>query len=294
MDTSFLSGTGVALVTPFNTDHSIDFESLTRLVKHVINGRAEYLVVMGTTGESVVLNDDEKQQVLRHILQINKNHIPVVLGIGGNNTKVVSDSIKAQDFEGVNGLLSVSPYYNKPNQSGLFEHFSKVAQASPVPVILYNVPSRTGSYIQPDTTLRLANEFDNIVAIKEASGQFDGIMEIISRKKEEFMVISGDDGLTLPLLSIGVEGVISVIANSMPYEMSEIVRKALNNQYDVAREVHYKLIHLIDLIFREGNPAGIKAALHCQGIIQNQIRLPLTPVSNELYSDICLAVGNSK
>jgi len=294
MDTSFLRGTGVALVTPFNSDHSIDFESLTRLVKHVINGRVEYLVVMGTTGESVVLNDDEKQQVLRHIIQINKNHIPVVLGIGGNNTKVVSDSIKAQDFEGVNGLLSVSPYYNKPNQSGLFEHFSKVAQASPVPVILYNVPSRTGSYIQADTTLRLANEFDNIVAIKEASGQFDGIMEIISRKKEEFMVISGDDGLTLPLLSIGVEGVISVIANSMPYEMSEIVRKALNNQYDVAREVHYKIIHLIDLIFREGNPAGIKAALHCQGIIQNQIRLPLTPVSKALYSDICLAVENMK
>lgn len=290
MNTSFLRGAGVALVTPFNSDLTIDFESLTRLIHHVINGGIDYLVVMGTTGESVVLSSLEKDQVLEHVLKISKNRIPVVLGIGGNNTRLVSDSIKSQDFDGVSALLSVSPYYNKPNQSGLFAHFSEVAQVSPVPVILYNVPGRTGSCIQAETALSLASKFDNIVAIKEASGKFDGIMEVIRRKKEDFIVISGDDGLTLPLLSIGAEGVISVIANSMPDEMSEIVRKSLNNQYDVAREIHYKLIHLIDLIFREGNPAGVKAALHCQGIIQNYIRLPLTPVSDELYEDICKAV----
>lgn len=286
MNTSFLRGAGVALVTPFNSDLTIDFDSLTRLINHVINGGIDYLVVMGTTGESVVLSNIEKGMVLDHVLKISKNRIPVVLGIGGNNTQLVSDSIKSQNFDGISALLSVSPYYNKPNQSGLFAHFSEVAQASPVPVILYNVPGRTGSHIQAETTLSLASKFDNIVAIKEASGRFDDIMDVIRRKADDFMVISGDDGLTLPLLSIGVEGVISVIANSMPYEMSEIVRKSLNNQYDVAREIHYKLIHLIDLIFREGNPAGLKAALHCQGIIQNHIRLPLTPVSDELYADI--------
>ncbi|MCK5822102.1 MAG: 4-hydroxy-tetrahydrodipicolinate synthase [Bacteroidales bacterium] len=288
MDTSFLRGTGVALVTPFYHDLSIDFESLARLINHVINGSADYLVVMGTTGESVVLSEIEKDLVLKEVIKVSKNRIPIVLGIGGNNTKLVTDSIKQQDFAGVSALLSVSPYYNKPNQSGLYAHFSEVAKASPIPIILYNVPGRTGTYIEAETTLSLAKEFDNIVAIKEASGQFDGIMEIIRKKEDSFMVISGDDGLTLPLLSIGVEGVISVIANSMPYEMSEIVRKALNNQYDVAREIHYKLLPLISLIFREGNPAGLKAALHFQGICENQIRLPLTPVSKQLYADISL------
>ncbi|MEA1878016.1 MAG: 4-hydroxy-tetrahydrodipicolinate synthase [Bacteroidota bacterium] len=291
MDTSFLRGAGVALVTPFNSDLTIDLDSLTRLINHVINGGIDYLVVMGTTGESVVLSNLEKGIVLDHVLKINKNRIPIVLGIGGNNTRLVSDSIKSQNFDGISALLSVSPYYNKPTQSGLFAHFSEVAHVSPVPIILYNVPGRTGSHIQAETTLSLASKFDNIVAIKEASGRFDDIMDIIRRKADHFMLISGDDGLTLPLLSIGAEGVISVIANSMPYEMSEIVRKSLNNQYDVAREIHYKLIHLIGLIFREGNPAGVKAALHCQGIIQNHIRLPLTTVSDRLYDEIYKAVS---
>ncbi len=291
MDTSFMRGTGVALVTPFNPDLSIDFDSLTKLVDHVINGGVDYLVVIGTTGESVVLTQTEKQEVLKHVLHICRNRVPVVLGIGGNNTQNVSDTILSQDFDGISALLSVSPFYNKPNQSGLFAHFSQVAKVSPVPVILYNVPGRTGSCIQPDTTLRLADAFDNIAAIKEASGQFEGVMEIIRRKSDSFLVISGDDGLTLPLLSVGAEGVISVIANSKPNEMSTIVRKALNNEFDVAREIHYKLIHLIDLIFREGNPAGVKAALNYQGIIKNHIRLPLTPVSDSLYTDISKTVS---
>jgi len=286
MDTSFLRGTGVALVTPFNSALTIDFESLTRLINHVIQGRAEYLVVMGTTGESVVLSDIEKHQVLEHVIKHSKNRIPVVLGIGGNNTKLVCDSIRSQDFNGVSALLSVSPYYNKPSQSGLFAHFSEVAQASPVPVILYNVPGRTGCYLEPDTILSLAKKFDNIVALKEASGQFADVMDIIRQKEDDFMVISGDDGLTLPLLSIGAEGVISVVGNSMPNKMSEIVRQTLDNKSDIAREIHYSLIHLIDLIFREGNPAGVKAALHCQGIIQNIIRLPLTVVGDKLYAEI--------
>lgn len=290
MDTSFLRGTGVALVTPFNKDLSVDYDSLTSLVNHVINGGVDYLVVMGTTGESVVLNSTEKQQILKHILNINNNRVPVVLGIGGNNTSDVCKVIRSQDFKDVSILLSVSPYYNKPNQSGLFAHFSEIAKASPIPIILYNVPGRTGSYIQPETTLKLANKYNNIIATKEASGQFTDIMEIIRRKKDGFIVISGDDALTLPLLSIGIEGVISVVGNSMPNEMNEIVRKALNNQFDVAREIHYKIIHLIDLIFREGNPAGVKAALNYQGIIQNQIRLPLTTVSSQLYSEIQKAV----
>lgn len=286
MDTSFLRGTGVALVTPFNTDLSVDYDSLTNLVNHVVNGGVDYLVVMGTTGESVVLSSAEKQEVLRHIRKINNKRLPIVLGIGGNNTIEVCKTIRSQDFTDVSALLSVSPYYNKPNQSGLLAHFSEVAEASPIPVILYNVPGRTGSYIEPETTLKLAEKYSSIVSIKEASGRFEDIMQIISQKEDDFIVISGDDALTLPLLSIGIEGVISVIGNSRPYEMSEIVRKALNNQFDLARETHYKITHLIDLIFREGNPAGVKAALANQGIIQNQIRLPLTKVSNKLNEEI--------
>lgn len=286
MDTSFLRGTGVALVTPLNNDLSVDFDSLTKLVNHVVNGGVDYLVVMGTTGESVVMDATEKQKILKHIIDINNSRVPVVLGIGSNNTSEVCKSIRNQDFSGVNALLSVSPYYNKPNQTGLMAHFSAVAEASPIPVILYNVPGRTGSYIEPETTLALANKHSNIVATKDASGKLEDVMHIINHKNDDFIVLSGDDALTLPLLSIGVEGVISVIGNSMPTEMSEIVRKALNNQFDVAREIHYKIIKLIELIFQEGNPAGVKAALNIQGVIKNNIRLPLTPVSQKLYEKI--------
>jgi 4-hydroxy-tetrahydrodipicolinate synthase len=286
MENSFLRGTGVALVTPFNSDKTIDYTALTKLVKYLIDGGVDYLVVMGTTGESVVLSDSEKQSVLNHVKDVNQGALPIVLGIGGNNTSNVVEHIEKQNFTGVSALLSVCPYYNKPNQSGLFAHFSEIATACPVPIILYNVPGRTGSWMSPETTIRLAEKFDNVVATKEASGQIENIMKIIKDKPANFKVISGDDGLTLPLIAMGVEGVISVVGNAAPFMMSQMVNSALANEYMKARELHYMLFPLIELIFKEGNPAGVKAALNSIGLLQNEVRLPLTSVSNELFDTI--------
>ncbi len=286
MENSFLRGTGVALVTPFNSDKTIDYTALTKLVKYLIDGGVDYLVVMGTTGESVVLSDSEKQSVLNHVKDVNQGALPIVLGIGGNNTSNVVEHIEKQNFTGVSALLSVCPYYNKPNQSGLFAHFSEIATACPVPIILYNVPGRTGSWMSPETTIRLAEKFDNVVATKEASGQIENIMKIIKDKPANFKVISGDDGLTLPLIAMGVEGVISVVGNAAPFMMSQMVNSALANEYIKARELHYMLFPLIELIFKEGNPAGVKAALNSIGLLQNEVRLPLTSVSNELFDTI--------
>lgn len=286
MENSFLRGTGVALVTPFNSDKTIDYTALTKLVKYLIDGGVDYLVVMGTTGESVVLSDSEKQSVLNHVKDVNQGVLPIVLGIGGNNTSNVVEHIEKQNFTGVSALLSVCPYYNKPNQSGLFAHFSEIATACPVPIILYNVPGRTGSWMSPETTIRLAEKFDNVVATKEASGQIENIMKIIKDKPANFKVISGDDGLTLPLIAMGVEGVISVVGNAAPFMMSQMVNSALANEYTKARELHYMLFPLIELIFKEGNPAGFKAALNSIGLLQNEVRLPLTSVSNELFDTI--------
>lgn len=286
MSSAFLKGTGVALITPFTSNLSIDFDSLSNLVNHVIDGGVEYLVVMGTTGESVVLTADEKQDVLSHIRKINQNRVPIVLGIGGNDTLAVVKQIEKQDLSDISGLLSVCPYYNKPNQKGLYAHFAEIAKVSPVPIILYNVPGRTGSYLTPETTLKLAEDFEQIIGIKEASGQLDGIMKIIAAKQDEFIVISGDDGITLPLIALGVEGVISVAGNAVPYQMSEMVRNSLNGDFKKSRICHYNLWPLFDLLFREGNPAGVKAALHSLGLIQNEIRLPLTAVSQSLYQEI--------
>ncbi len=286
MENSFLRGTGVALVTPFNSDKTIDYTALTKLVKYLIDGGVDYLVVMGTTGESVVLSDSEKQSVLNHVKDVNQGVLPIVLGIGGNNTSNVVEHIEKQNFTGVSALLSVCPYYNKPNQSGLFAHFSEIATACPVPIILYNVPGRTGSWMSPETTIRLAEKFDNVVATKEASGQIENIMKIIKDKPANFKVISGDDGLTLPLIAMGVEGVISVVGNAAPFMMSQMVNSALANEYMKARELHYMLFPLIELIFKEGNPAGFKAALNSIGLLQNEVRLPLTSVSNELFDTI--------
>ncbi len=285
MNTAFLQGTGVALVTPFDEQNSIDFEALTRVVNHVIHGGIDYLVVMGTTGESVVLSQLEKQQVINHILSVNKERVPVVLGIGGNYTGVVTRLIEEQDFTGIDALLSVSPYYNKPSQDGIYAHFEAVAQAAPVPIIIYNVPGRTGSMISAGTTLRLA-ELNNIAATKEASGDMASIMEIMKNKPDSFKLISGDDALTLPMIALGADGVISVIANAMPNEMSTLVKHALKQDMDVAREIHYQLLPMIDLIFKEGSPTGIKAALHRQDLIKNYLRLPLITASEKLYSEI--------
>ncbi|MCD6346339.1 MAG: 4-hydroxy-tetrahydrodipicolinate synthase [Bacteroidales bacterium] len=290
MHNSFLKGTGVALVTPFNTDKEIDFNALGHLTNHIIAGGAEYLVVMGTTGESVVLDNEEKIAVIEKVLAVNRDRLPVILGIGGNNTHAVVNQIKSQDFSGISGLLSVSPYYNKPSQEGIYEHFTAIADASPVPVIIYNVPGRTGSTISASTTISLAKNHSNIIATKEASGDMNAVMEIIMKKPDDFIVISGDDLLTLPMIAIGADGVISVIANALPRQMSEMVRQALMNNFDIAREMHYKLLPMINLIFHEGSPSGIKAALSILHIIENELRLPLKSVSNELNKEIVSAL----
>ena len=286
MNNSFLRGTGVALVTPFNNDKTIDYDSLTKLVNYVIDGGINYLVVMGTTGESVVLSSSEKMAVLNHIAKVNQKRLPIVFGIGGNNTSNVVELIEQQDYTHIDALLSVCPYYNKPTQAGLVAHFSEVAKASPVPVILYNVPGRTGSWLSPESTVALALKFENIIASKEASGHFENIMKIISEKPDDFMVISGDDSITLPLISVGVEGVISVAGNAAPGLMSQMVRSSLQCDFSEARKLHYKLQPLVELLFKEGNPAGVKAGLNSIGILKNEIRLPLVPTSKALYSAI--------
>src|SRR6056297_151247 len=280
MNNKFI-GTGVAIVTPFKDNLEIDFEALEKQIEHLISNNINYLVVLGTTGESVTQTDEEKDDLVNFIKRKVNHRIPIVLGMGGNYTSSIVNKIHNTDFNQIDAILSVAPYYNKPSQEGLYQHFKAIAQVSPVPVILYNVPGRTGSNIQAKTTLRLAHDFKNIVAIKEASGNFSQAMEIIKNKPSDFIVISGEDALTLPLMSIGVSGVISVVGNAFPKEFSTMVQLALSNNYTEALELHYKLIELIDYLFIEGNPAGVKAALTHMDIIKNNLRLPLVPVSEE-------------
>ena len=274
-------GTGVAIVTPFTDNLEIDYKALEKQIEHLISNNINYLVVLGTTGESVTQSDEEKNDLVNFIKRKVNNRIPIVLGLGGNNTTSIKNKIHQTDFNQIDAILSVAPYYNKPSQEGLYQHFKTIAKASPVPVILYNVPGRTGSNIQAKTTLRLARDFENIIAIKEASGNFSQAMEIVKNKPSDFIVVSGEDALTLPLMSIGVSGVISVVGNAFPKEFSTMVQLALSNNYTEALELHYKLIELIDYLFIEGNPAGVKAALTHMDIIKNNLRLPLVPVSEE-------------
>jgi 4-hydroxy-tetrahydrodipicolinate synthase len=280
-----LKGTGVALVTPFNAQLEVDYKALTRLVKHVTDGGVNYLVVMGTTGESVTLNKEEKKKVLSHIKSVNEGKLPIVLGIGGNNTQEILETIEHTDFTGITAILSVSPYYNKPTQEGIYQHYVKIADACPVPVILYNVPGRTSSNILPETTLRLAKH-KNIIGIKEAAGSVEQVMKIVHKKPENFMVISGDDALTLPFMSVGAVGVISVVANSNPKLFTEMVNHCLNADFIAAQKPHYQLLEIIDLLFVEGNPAGVKAALKALGIIDDYVRLPLVNVSEATYNKL--------
>jgi len=283
-------GTGVAIVTPFKNDSSIDFKSLGRMVEHLINNNIDYLVVLGTTGESVTQSKDEKRAVIDHVTEINNGKVPVVVGMGGNCTREIVDNITKNRFDGIDGILSVAPYYNKPSQKGLYNHFKTIAGASPVPVIIYNVPGRTCINIKAGTTIRLANDVRNIVAVKEASGNIDQIMQIIKNTPPDFQIISGDDTITLPVISIGGSGVISVLANAYPGEWSDMVNYAMNNNFQAAREIHYKFVDLINLLFAGGNPAGIKAVLSNLGLVQNQLRLPLTPVSRQVYNQIKQAI----
>ncbi len=281
-----LKGMGVALVTPFKTDESVDFDALAQLVEFQIKNNADYLVILGTTAETPTLTDSEKKEVVRFVVDLVAGRIPLVLGCGGNNTHAVVESLKTTDFTGIDAILSVTPYYNKPSQEGLYRHYAEVAKASPLPIILYNVPGRTGVNMQASTTLRLANEFKNIVAVKEASGDFSQIDDIIKDKPKHFSVISGDDGITYPLITLGAVGVISVIGNAFPKEFSKMVRLALNGDYENARTIHHRFNELIKLLFVEGNPAGVKSMLAEMGFISNILRLPLVPNTIKTYEKI--------
>ncbi|MGQ3012775.1 MAG: 4-hydroxy-tetrahydrodipicolinate synthase [Flavobacteriales bacterium] len=285
-----LKGTGIAIVTPFKKDGSIDYNALENLINFWIKGDVEYLVVMGTTGESVTLSAEEKKALLAFTAEKIHGRVPLVVGIGGNNTSEVVQNLETYDLSKVDAVLSVAPYYNKPNQQGYFEHFMAVADASPKPVILYNVPGRTGSNMTAATTLKLANAHKNILGIKEASGNLEQITDIIMNKPEHFQVISGDDALTLPIIASGGTGVISVVANAYPYEFSEMVRFCLADDFESARELHFKLFDFTRFIFLDGNPGGIKAALYKKGLCENTLRAPLAPVNNEVYEKIIRAV----
>ncbi len=279
-------GTGVAVVTPFHKQRNVDFTALGNIIEHIIKNGVDYIVCLGTTAESVTLTDQEAMAVLDYTIDAVNSRVPIVLGMGGNNTSAIVDRISQTDFTGVSAILSVAPYYNKPSQKGLYEHYKAIAEVCPIPVILYNVPGRTASNISAETCLQLANEFPNIIGIKEASGNFAQAMEIIAKKPKNFHVISGEDALLLPLLSIGMAGVISVAANALPKQMSTMVNLCLKGDYKKARDIHYKLLPFFNAIFEEGNPTGVKAALEIMGLSQNHLRLPLVKSSKGLYNRI--------
>ena len=277
-----IKGTGVALITPFNEDLSVDYVGLENLLNHVIDGGIDFLVLMGTTGESAVLSKSEKDEVIIFCIRINNGRLPVILGIGGNNTLALLEEIKTTNFNGIDAVLSVSPCYNKPTQEGIYQHYKMIAEACPLPIILYNVPGRTASNMACKTTLRLANDFKNIIAIKEASGAMDQIMKIINNKPTDFIVLSGDDGLTLPMIYMGAEGVISVIGQSHPKEYSTMVTEARKGNIANANVLHYSIYDYYGPLYAEGNPAGVKACLELLGICKAFVRPPLVEASDTI------------
>ncbi len=279
-------GTGVALVTPFKSDFSVDVEALQKLVNHVIVGGVEYLVVLGTTGESVTLSKEEKELVKKTIIDANKGRLPLVLGVGGNHTAGVVEELNAENLKGFDAILSVSPFYNKPTQEGIYQHFKAIALSSPLPIILYNVPGRTASNMLPATVWRLASEFPNVIGIKEAAGDLVQAMELIKNKPEHFLVISGDDMIALPMVLAGGAGVISVIGQAFAEDFSNLIRLGLNREVDRAFELHYRLAESIDMIFEQGNPAGIKAMLQLMNVTGDTVRLPLVNVNEDLAKRI--------
>jgi 4-hydroxy-tetrahydrodipicolinate synthase len=286
-----LKGTGVALVTPFTANNEVNYKGLERLIDHCITGGVEYLVSLGTTGESVNLSQEEKFDILNFTIEKAAGKVPVVAGFGGNNTMhVIKHEIEKFHFKGVAALLSVSPYYNKPSQQGIYEHYKAIAAASPVPVILYNVPGRTASNIKAETTLRIANEVKNVIGIKEASGDFIQCMQLVKNKPNDFLVISGDDNITLGLMAYGFDGVISVVGQAFPKTFSEMVRQCLKGDYAEARKLHYQLNDITDMLFAEGNPAGVKCALELQGICEGHLRLPLVGTSDALRKKMAEAI----
>jgi 4-hydroxy-tetrahydrodipicolinate synthase len=289
-------GMGVALVTPFSKDGSIDFESLGRLIEYNITNGTDYLVLLGTTGESAVLSKDEKKEVLSFSVAQVAGRVPIVAGFGGNHTAEIVKDIERQDFTGIDAILSVSPYYNKPSQAGIIEHYRVVAQASPRPVILYNVPGRTGSNLLATTTLTIAEKTNNVIGIKEASGDFNQAMQLVKRRPKDFLLISGDDNYTLGLMAYGFDGVISVVGQAFPKIISDMVRLCLKGNFEQARSLHYQLNDITDMLFAEGNPGGIKYALEVLGICENQLRLPLVSISEALKEKMkktILAIAHS-
>jgi len=283
---SQFKGTGVAIVTPFNKSGEIDYVSYEKILKHILNGGVEFIVVLGTTGEASTLIAEEKKELIDFSIEKINGCVPLVVGVGGNATAEVIHTFSQFSFTRIDAVLSVCPYYNKPNQEGIYQHFKAVADASPVPVIIYNVPGRTNSNISASTCLRLADDCTNIIGIKEASGNFDQIYTILKNRPEGFIVLSGDDGLTLPLLSIGANGVISVVANAYPKEFSDMVRFGMSDAFNRARPLHFRLIDLINALFIDGSPAGIKAALEIKGLCDNNLRLPLVGINEETYNKI--------
>jgi len=282
-----LHGLGIALITPFHADKTIDYDSLARLIEHQIKNGIDYFVVLGTTAETPALTPDERREVRDFVARRVAGRVPLVLGCGGNCTASVVEEARSVPADDYCAILSVVPYYNKPSQEGIYRHYAAIAEASPVPVVLYNVPGRTGVNMSADTTLRLANDFpERIVAVKEASGNITQMDDIIKRKPEEFMVISGDDGITFPLITLGAVGVISVIGNAFPKEFGKMVRLALAGDYERARAIHHRFTELFSLLFVDGNPAGVKSALHAMGYIENELRLPLVPTRITTYEKI--------
>lgn len=287
-----LIGTGVALVTPFKKDFSVDTEALAKITNFVIEGGVEYLVILGTTAESATLNAEEKEVVIETIVTANNGRVPMVLGVGGNNTAKVVEELKTRDLSKFAAILSVSPYYNKPTQEGIYQHFKAVSEASPISIIVYNVPGRTASNMIPSTVIRLANDFKNIIGIKEAAGDLVQAMKLIQTKPEGFLVISGDDMITLPMVLAGGAGVISVIGEGFPKEFSEMVRLGLNKKVTEAYKIHYKLADSIDMIFEQGNPAGIKEVFKHLGLSENTVRLPLVNVDENLSGRLSNFIKN--
>lgn len=274
---NIFKGLGIALVTPFNEDGSVDYQSLKRLVEYQLNNGADFLCILVTTSETPTLSKEEKAEIKKFIVEFVNGRVPIMMGCGGYNTAAIVEELKTGDFTGIDGILSICPYYNKPSQEGLYQHFKAISAATKLPIILYNVPGRTGVNMSAATTVRLAKDCNNIVAIKEASGNLEQINEIIKNKPSTFDVISGDDALTFPMISCGAVGVISVIGNALPKEFSKMIRLQFKGEYEPARKIHHKFIDLFSLLFVDGNPAGVKAMLHEMGMIKNVLRLPLVP-----------------
>ena len=279
-------GTGVALITPFKTDLSVDYNALKNIVNYNIDNGTNYLVVSGTTGESVTVTKEEKKKITNTVIETNKGRLPIVLGIGGNNTMAVIEEIKSTDFSQIDAILSVSPYYSKPTQEGLYQHFKAIAKASPVPVILYNVPGRTSKNMLPETTIRLANDFENIIAVKEAGNNVAQYLQLLKDKPDDFLVISGDDDLALGVVLAGGAGVISVIGQALPKQFSKMIQLGLQGNAKEAYKIHYQLMDVTGYIFEENNPAGIKAVFEALGLAQDTVRLPLVPATNALKEKI--------